>query len=381
MRIGFFADMYVPHISGVTNHIALYKAHFEHLGHEVFVLTFGDADYADAEPNVVRSSGLPWGSTGWRVSAGYSRDARDVIATLDVAHVHHPFQSGRLAAPLARKANIPLVFTNHARYDLYSDAYAAFVPRAARYAYVRRALLTLAHQCDLVVAPSTSIATWLVEFTGFGEACVIPNGIDVWAFAHPSDPIPRAELGFAEDDFVFCHAGRLSAEKRFEQLAEEFTAAARQSPTARLLVIGDGPDRTAAKRMLDAAGVADRVRCVGMVPYAQVPCYETAADAFVTASVSEVHPLVVMEAMSAGLPVVAISSPGIVDTVEDDVSGLLAADASPGGLATLMARLGGDAALRARLSAGARTAAQAYTLERTADVLLGAYEELVASRR
>ena len=50
MRIGMLVDMYLPHVSGITNHISLYKRRFEQLGHEVFVLTFGDLDYDDAEP-------------------------------------------------------------------------------------------------------------------------------------------------------------------------------------------------------------------------------------------------------------------------------------------------------------------------------------------
>ncbi len=186
MRIGFFADMYLPHISGVTNHISLYKRRFEDLGHEVFVFTFGDLDYADAEPNVVRSPGMPWGETGWRFALSLSPEARRLAETLDIIHVHHPFQSGRLAAPIAKRHDIPLVFTNHTRYDLYSDAYAAFVPSAVRYAFLRASLGGFLHRCDLVVAPAASIAEWLREFTGFDGATVVPNGVDTSAFAHPA---------------------------------------------------------------------------------------------------------------------------------------------------------------------------------------------------
>ncbi len=185
MRIGFFADMYLPHVSGVTNHISLYKQRFEDLGHEVFVFTFGDRDYDDAEPNVVRSPGMPWGETGWRFALSLSSEARRLAETLDIIHVHHPFQSGRLAAPIARRAGIPLVFTNHTRYDLYSDAYATFVPSAVRYAYLRASLGGFLRRCDLVVAPAASIAEWLHEFTGFDDATVVPNGVDTTAFAQP----------------------------------------------------------------------------------------------------------------------------------------------------------------------------------------------------
>jgi len=380
MRIGLFADMYLPHISGVTNHIALYKRHFEARGHEVLIFTFGDGDYHDTEAGIVRSPGIPWGDTGWRFSAGLSAQARRLAETLDIAHVHHPFQSGRIVAPLARRCDIPLVFTNHTRYDLYSDAYARFVPQAARYGYLRRSLHDLAERCELVVAPSASIAEWLGQFAHFPGAEVIPNGIDTHAFANPSASVAREELGFSADDVVFCYAGRLGPEKSTVHLAEEFARACATAPHARLLVIGDGPARVPAQAALASAGLAGRARFVGMVPYERVPDYEAAADAFVTASVSEVHPLVVLEAMAAGLPVVATSSPGISDTIDVGESGLLAPDSAPGALAERIARIAADAPLRARLSAGAREAAGAYALENTADRLLRRYEALRIGR-
>lgn len=381
MRIGLFADMYLPHISGVTNHIALYKRHFEARGHEVFVFTFGDTGYSDIEPGVVRSPGIPWGDTGWRFSAGLSARAQRLAETLDIVHVHHPFQSGRIVAPIARRCGIPLVFTNHTRYDLYSDAYACFVPQAARYGYLHRSLHDFAERCQLVIAPSASIAEWLAEFARFAGAEIIPNGIDTRAFSHPRAPVTREELGFSADDVVFCYAGRLGPEKSTVHLAEEFARACVAAPHARLLVIGDGPARASAQAALEAAGVAKRARFVGMVPYERMPDYEAAADAFVTASVSEVHPLVVLEAMAAGLPVVAIGSPGISDTIVDGESGLLARDVAVGALAERIARLASDAPLRERLSAGAGEAAGGYALENTAEKVLRRYEELRIGRR
>lgn len=380
MRIGMFADMYLPHVSGVTNHISLYKRHFEERGHEVFVFTFGDLDYDDAEPHVIRSNGVPWGDTGWRFSLAFSSEARQAISTLDIAHVHHPFQSGRLVLPLVRKHNIGRVFTNHTRYDLYSDAYATFLPRTFRYAYLRHQLRSFDTQCDLVIAPAASIAEWLGEFCGFDQATVIPNGIDVDRFANPQRTFRREDLGFSADNVVFCYAGRLGPEKNTEWLAREFAVVAADSHRARLLVVGDGPSRAAAQRILAQAGLGDRAAFVGMQPYDDVPGYEAVADVFVTGSVSEVHPLVVIEAMAAGLPVVAVGSPGISDTVADGKTGLLAPACLEGALAERMIALAGDDSLRERLSESAREAARAYAFENTADVVLGHYERIVARK-
>ncbi len=59
MRIGMMADVYKPHISGVTNYIATNKRYLEQMGYEVFVFTFGDLDYPDEEPRIIRSPGVP----------------------------------------------------------------------------------------------------------------------------------------------------------------------------------------------------------------------------------------------------------------------------------------------------------------------------------
>lgn len=381
MRIGLFVDMYLPHVSGVTNHVRLYKRHFEDLGHEVYLFTFGNLDYEDDEPNVIRSTGMPWGETGWRMAVTFSQEARQLIPTLDVAHVHHPFQSGVLALSLCRKHGIPVVFTNHTRYDLYGDAYAGFVPPTLRDGFVRTTLRSVMRRCDLVIAPAASIAQWLSDYCGFDATTVVPNGIDIARFATPTEPETRSGLGFEENDFVLCYSGRLGPEKNTELLAEEFAAAAETASRLRLLVVGDGPSRDAAWATLSEHGLSDRALFVGMQPYERVPGYLAVADAFVTASVSEVHPLVVLEAMAAGLPVIAIASPGISDTVADGVSGLLAPDAREGGLAERMRALASDQALHDQLRAGAQAAVGAYSFEHTADVVLGHYERLVVAAR
>lgn len=372
--------MYLPHLSGVTNHVRLYKRRFEDLGHEVYLFTFGDRDYEDAEPNVIRTAGLPWGDTGWRFAPAFSAQARSIIPTLDIAHAHHPFLSGPLALPYCRRHDIPLVLTNHTRYDLYSDEYARFVPRPLRYAYLKVFLGTFANACDMVIAPAPSIAEWLEEFCEYGRATVIPNGIDLARFAEVANPVDRAELGFGLDDIVLCYAGRLGPEKNTEWLMTEFARAAAEEPRLRLLVVGDGHSRDDAEAVLAQAGMAERARFVGLQPYERIPEFEAAADGFVTASVSEVHPLVVIEAMAAGLPVIAVHSPGISDTVEDGVSGLLAPEVRDGVLAERMLALAGDEALRQRLHDGALEAAQSYAFEYTADVVLEHYERLIANR-
>ena len=123
MRIGMMVDVYKPHISGITNYISLNKEYLEKRGHEVFVFTFSEEAYQDDESNIIRSPGLPLLDTGYFISLRYNQEARKLLLTMDVAHVHHPFLSGSLALLYCQPKNIPIVFTNHTRYDLYSRVY------------------------------------------------------------------------------------------------------------------------------------------------------------------------------------------------------------------------------------------------------------------
>lgn len=381
MRIGMFADMYMPHVSGVTNHILLTKRELERRGHDVYVLTFGNLGYHDAEENVVRSPGIPWGRTGWQASFALSREATQLARTLDIAHAHHPFQSARLALRTCEPAGVPVVITNHTRYDLYSDAYAGFVPREARMAYLRASLRGVYERASAVIAPSPGIVEWLRDFGVTDAAVLLENGIDTQPFANPSQPRTRGELGLADDAVVFCYLGRLGPEKNLPLLADAFVLAAQRDPHVALLLVGDGPSRPLLTERLWAHGLSDRVHFAGATPYAQVPDFLAAADVFVTASVSEVHPLVVLEAMAAGLPAIGVDSPGISDIIEDGSCGLLCEAATAEEIARQMLALAGDDALRRSMATAARARAARNDITVAVDTLEELYERVKDDRR
>ena len=153
MRIGMMTDVYKPHVSGITNYISLNKEYLEKAGHEVFIFTFGDLDYADDEERVVRSPGLPLTDTGYYLSFRYSRRAKALLQTMDLVHVHHPFLSGRLALNYCRPLRIPIVFTNHTRYDLYAQAYLPLLPEELSDTFLQSYMPTFCQAVDLVISP------------------------------------------------------------------------------------------------------------------------------------------------------------------------------------------------------------------------------------
>lgn len=376
MRIGMFADMYTPYVSGVTNYIRLYKRELTRRGHEVFVFCFGGRGREDDEPNVIRSPGMPFGETGWQVPLALSAEARGIATTLDVAHVHHPFVSGYLAVRQARSADIPLLFTNHTRYDIYSQTYAGWLPSEMRDATVRRYMQWFTDEVDLVIAPSEQIASWLSEWADAPRVQVLHNVIDTEAFAHPHAALGPSDLELPPDSLVVTYSGRVAEEKNMSLLVEAFVRAARDDERLALLAIGDGSSRQTSEAALAAAQLDDRSRFVGTIDFDRMPDFLAAGDLFATASVSETWPLVVMEAGAAGLPAVGVRSPGVGELVDDGVTGLLT-DESASGLAGAILQLARDDELRNRLGSGARAAADRHDVSHGTDRLLAIYEELM----
>jgi glycosyltransferase involved in cell wall biosynthesis len=377
MRIGMMADVYKPHISGVTNYLALNKEYLEQAGHQVYIFTFSAGDYQDEETHIIRSPSVPLLDTGFYFSLRYTKAARRLLQTMDVVHVQHPFLSGTLALLYCRSRGIPIIFTNHTRYDLYTQAYLPVMPDVVGNAALQAYLTTFCRSCDLVISPSAGMREVMRGFGVDAPIDVVPNGVDLGPFHNPSDPIRREELGFGPQDVVLIFIGRLGPEKNVPFLVRSFAGAIQANDHLRLVLIGDGPERANLEDRVERSGLHDQVKLLGSLPYAQVPRYMAMADAFVTASVTEVHPLTVIEAMAAGLPVLGICSPGIADTVEDGKTGYLVAQEDMAMFTAKLILLGMDGEVRRQMGANARLAAEPYSIKRTTKLMLERYHLVV----
>ncbi|MEW6094062.1 MAG: glycosyltransferase, partial [Chloroflexota bacterium] len=363
MRIGMMADLYTPHVSGITNYINLNKRYLEEAGHEVFVFTFGDLDFIDDETNVIRSPGLPLTDTGYYLSFRYSRKAKALLQTMDLVHVHHPFLSGRLALRYCRPVRIPIVFTNHTRYDLYAQTYLPMLPEELSETFLQTYMPPFCSAVDMVVSPSAGMAEVLRRLGVNTPVEVIPNGVELHRYRQPCGDC-RADLGFPPEDILLVYAGRLAPEKSLDFLLKAFAGAAEAIPEARLLFIGGGPEEEKLRQMAAQTNAANRIHFTGMIPHNDLPRYLSTCDAFVTASITEVHPLSVIEAMASGLPALGIHSVGVSDTIEDGITGYLSRN-DLAAFAAKMTRLCLDKPLRRKMGDAARKASEKYDIERT----------------
>ena len=381
MRIGMMTDAYKPYVSGVTSYIDMNKRALEEMGHDVFVFTFGDVDHPDEDPRVIRSPGLPLANTGFYVSLRYRTVAKKLLQSMDVVHVHHPFLSGRLALIYGTRKNIPVVFTNHTRYDLYAQARLPFMPMEISQSLLQAYMPDFCSAVDLVISPSRGMERILRQYGIESPIEVVPNGANLKPF-HKAKPLSRAEFGFTREDILLVYMGRVAPEKNIEFLLQAFAGVARTVPNVYLLILGGGQKEheEKLKPLPGELGIDDRVRFMGMIPYDQLPSYLAMCDAFVTASVTEVHPYSVIEAMATGLPIMGIDSPGVGDSIEDGVSGLLSTE----DIASFTAKLTYlclNKSLQKKMGAAALKASDEFSIERTTKIMLGHYNRLMQNTK
>ncbi len=381
MRIGMLADLYRPHISGVTIHIDVTRRALEARGHDVYVFTFGDPQ-PDDDPRVIRSPGLNLRvrQQGLSVNMRYARPARMLVTTMDVLHAHHPFISGQLALRYGRPWGIPVVFTNHTRYDLYMRAYLPLLPPTLGDALLRTYLPRFCREVDAVIAPSPGVRAMLERLGVDVDVHIIPNGVDLTPFRKEVKPVPREAWGWSRENVVVTYLGRLGPEKNLGFLLRAFAAVSAVYPQARLLFIGKGPERETLQETARQMGLGTRVAFTGLVPHEDVPKYLAAADVFATASLTEVHPLSVIEAQAAGLPVAAVRAPGVEDVVVHGETGFLVEN-DVAALAAALGRLIGEEDLRRRMAAQARKRAQRFDVRNTARDLEALYQGLQERRQ
>ena len=356
--------------------IDLYQAELTQAGHTVTIFTLGQPQPA---PQALFAPALPLGQTGYHITPRLPRTMQSQIAQMDVLHAHHLFMSVAFARRYARPGT-PILYTNHTRYDLYTAVYLRHYlpwlsPRLAekiahlalRWLWPRQTALA-----DIVIAPTTAVADTMRQFGVQTPITVIPNGIQTTLFRQ-AEPLPRP---VSPDVPLAIYVGRLAGEKN---LGDLFTAVGQLhhqfNTPLHLWLIGDGPQRQQLQQLAQTHGLAQHITFAGAVPSDKIPHYLATADLFVTTSMSEVHPLTVIEATVAGLPVIAYDSPGMRDIIQHNQTGLLSLP-DPAHLAHHLQQLATQPGFRHRLRTAARVHAPQFDIQRTVQQTKKLYEIL-----
>jgi glycosyltransferase involved in cell wall biosynthesis len=295
-----------------------------------------------------------------------------------VVHSHHPFLLGDTALRIAAEQGVPVVFTHHTLYDQYTHYLPGDPSRWRRFAAELSA--GYCNLCDAVIAPSQSIAALLRRRNVSVPLEVIPTGIDVDRFAGGDGAMFRAAHDIPAGAFVVGHVGRLAPEKNLSWLGEAVAEFLRRIPGARFLVAGQGPAEADLRRHLVQDDLDQRLHLVGVLAPAELAGAYRAMDAFAFASQSETQGMVLVEALAAGVPVVAVDAPGVRDVVRDGFNGRLLTAECAAEFAIALSQIAAlSPADRVALRRRAARSAQPFAMTRTADHALALYARLIHS--
>ena len=281
---------------------------------------------------------------------------------------------GRLAARIVRVPAVIHQPHGHILYGYYGPRRTAF------YAALERRAATWSDR--IITLTDRGIDEHLVRSIGRREQFVtVPSGVDVDRLraAAPPRAEARRHLGLPPDAFVVAALGRFVAIKGFDLLVEALPAVVAGVGSARLLLIGDGPERAALEGRAAALGVAGRMHITGAV--ADVTGCLAAADVVAAPSRNEGMGRALVEAMALGIPVVGAAVGGIPAVIVDGECGRLVPPDDAPALARALVDLGRDAGLRGKLGGAARRRAEAFSTAVAEAKMRAVYDELVKEKR
>jgi glycosyltransferase involved in cell wall biosynthesis len=308
---------------------------------------------------------LPFGREGLQRLPSFTRFLRQRRPGVFHAHLSWPL-AAKFPLAAAVVARVPSIAT----VQLYPEV---MFDRSSR---LQLRLLSVG--VDRYIAVSSGVAERLVRKLGVPaeKTVVIPNAVDVERFSN----VTAAELrrNLAGDAHLVLSLARLHEQKGLDVLLR----AAVELPDARFVLAGEGPERGRLERLARQLGIAERVVLLGT--RRDTPELLAACDVLALPSRYEGLPLVLLEAMAAGVPLVASNIPGVDELIVSGENGLLVEPGDPGALAREIRRLLDDRELRRQLALRARaTVEQRYAAAAIAERVMSEYDALAkrASRR
>ncbi|WP_238580708.1 glycosyltransferase family 4 protein [Streptomonospora alba] len=356
-------ESFLPQVNGVTNSVCRVAEHLRARGHEALIVAPGAGPDSYAGFPVVRLPSVPLPIyRSFSLGLPSRRMLSAVLRAFapDVVHLASPALLGGAAVDAARPLALPTVAVYQTDLPGFAGRYG--VPGA-------EALWPLLRQVhaavDRTLVPSSATRAALAE-RGFPRLSLWRRGVDAERF-HPRhrDAGLRRRLAPGGEVLVG-YVGRLSKDKRVDLLTH--TARLRG---ARLVVVGDGPERARLRRRLPSAVFT------GQRTGEELSRLYASLDVFVHTGADETFCQAVQEALASGVPVAAPAAGGPLDLVEPEVNGVLYGPESVRELRVALGRLIRNPALRDRLSAAARPSVEARTWDSVGDQLLGHYRSVI----
>ena len=366
MRICLVSEFFYPLLGGITEHVTQFASHCLKQGHEVTLLTSNagplDQNLVPKGLNLCRiGTSFPVFSNGsfarLTLAPRLGKTVREFFRrnSFDIIHVHPPMVV-TLSVLTARYKTAPIVGTVHSYFE-----------KSFTYRMLRKQGQKVLDNHNGFIAVSPCCIEAMRRYFRF-DAKVIPNGVDPDYFAKG-----RRLPNIPNNKFTILFLGRLDPRNDLETLFQAFTILRKRGVPSRLVIAGDGPRRSYLESLVSKEFCED-VHFVGSI-LNERPDYLASADILCYPALRASFGITLLEAMSAGIPVVASDINGFKELVRTGKEGFLVPKAQPGSFADIFERLANDRNLCLRLGEQGRIRAAEFSWDKISGRILEFYRD------
>ena len=381
-RLCIVTHTFLPHVGGIERVVYEQSKRLLQRNYEPIVVTNRietPKNYVVDGINVQCYESL---NTGFRLGIPYSIPTITSLETFlkavkssKIVHAHgHPYLTSLIAAKLAKRYSKPFVLTQHNTFIEY-DSIFDNIERLNDLAVGKETL----KEADKIIAVSNATKNYVLSLGAKPEKVkVLHNGVDLVRFrplAGKREEM-RRKLGISQNSTVVLTVRRLVYKNGIDTLIESANIAVKKNTKIIFLVVGKGPDLNNVQMKINQLGIENNFRLTGFVKDEDLPLYYNAADFFVLPSKSgEGLPLVALEAMACGLPVIATNVGGISEILMEDY-GKLVPPNQPELLAKAVLEFS-NIDLSSRKKEIRAVMEEKYSWDKNVETLIEIYEELI----
>lgn len=403
MTIAMFTDAYFPRVNGVAVSVKSYSEELVKLGHSVYIVccdydhtdtnafTLGKIRYEypmEGNKNMVLlrvpSKDLAFSKEDRQAQLNQWRNIKHSLDAVspDLVHINSEFVMGWYGVTYARHRRIAVVFTFHTLWEDYIENYVKALPRTVSQKVGREMVKFYLKRADEIIVPTKRIGNVAESYGLEHPYDILPTGIpDIFLDSDENTQKEWLEKLYLEfpalkDSEILLYVGRVVKEKNLDFLFEVLSRIKPSHPDAKLLLVGGGPWLDDLRELAKKDGLEDSVIFTDYRPREELVRFYHLAKVFVFPSVTETQGLVTVEAMMAGLPVVAIGEMGTVDVMQGDNGGFMVPNDAETFARKVLALLD-DSELHAQKSRDAKLWGKKWSMKELAPKLVTYYEKAI----
>lgn len=317
MKIDFYTDTFKPEVNGVVTQINVLRGQLKAKHHQVKVFAPVVPKHKDTEKGIFRLSSVKVTKRldqrmAIPVPTKHFRNA--IFSKPDIIHVQTLGSVGIFAFYSAKTKKCPYVLSFHTLLTQYTHYFGSSL--VVRPWMMKRVSQAYCQMADWIIAPSPKIEKEIRSWGVKKPISVVSNGVEVGRFNGNKNFL--ISKGFVEKgDRVLLYVGRVAKEKNLEFLIRVYPKIKKVNPKVKLVIVGEGHQEAKIKKMAKDPGII----FTGLVPPEEIASAYASGDVFLFSSNSEVQPFSIMEALAAGLPIVALKDIALEGMVINGVNG------------------------------------------------------------